>query len=144
MDKQTLARIFEPFFTTKGLGRGTGLGLATVYGIVKQSEGHIEVSSEAGVGTTFKLYLPAAGPTVPSGNSPPSVRPMPSGTETLLLVEDEDGLRGLAKHALRTCGYPVLEARDGQEALEVALARGFYPPAGNRRCHAQDGWSGIG
>jgi len=124
MDKQTQARIFEPFFTTKELGKGTGLGLATVYGIVKQSEGHIEAYSELGVGTTFKVYLPIVeAPSLPSGKSGYGMRSMPPGTETLLLVEDEHAVRGLASHALRSCGYEVLEAEGGQRALDIAASQ---------------------
>ncbi|HZZ79539.1 MAG TPA: PAS domain S-box protein [Gemmataceae bacterium] len=122
MDRATLGRIFEPFFTTKAVGQGTGLGLATVFGIVKQSEGHIEVYSEVGIGTTFKIYLPAADPS-PSGTEPQSaLKMMPPGSETILLVEDEGGVRGLAGHALRICGYTVLEAENGRRALDVAAA----------------------
>lgn len=120
MDKATQARIFEPFFTTKEQGKGTGLGLATVYGIVKQTEGHVEVYSEVGIGTTFKVYLPAVESCLPSGKSHPGLRVMPPGTETILLTEDEDGVRSLAKMALENCGYTVLEANEGTQALEVA------------------------
>jgi PAS domain S-box-containing protein len=122
MDKATRSQIFEPFFTTKEPGKGTGLGLATVFGIIKQSEGHIEVYSEVGIGTTFKIYLPAVGQSLPSDESHPGLRVMPTGTETLLLVEDEDGVRGLAKLALQSCGYAIFEAEDGQKALDVAAS----------------------
>jgi CheY-like chemotaxis protein len=119
MDEPTRARIFEPFFTTKGPGRGTGLGLATVYGIIKQSGGHIEVESAVGAGTTFRVYLPAT-------TEPVAARALPadlgfaSGTETLLLVEDDSLLRSLLGPVLRSCGYTVLEAADGREALAVS------------------------
>jgi CheY-like chemotaxis protein len=121
MDETTLARAFEPFFTTKG-EKGTGLGLATAYGIIHRSGGHIEAASEPGRGTTFRIYLPqaegpaAAGPAVaPSGE-------LPHGRETVLLAEDEESVRALARHVLRECGYTVLEAADGEEALRVAGA----------------------
>jgi CheY-like chemotaxis protein len=122
MPPEIQARIFEPFFTTKGPGKGTGLGLATVYGIVKQSSGHIVVESTVGVGTTFEVYFPqtdkpAGGSKVVTGLLAP-----PKGDETLLLVEDEGGVRGLTRHVLVGCGYKVLEAADGPAALMVAAA----------------------
>jgi PAS domain S-box-containing protein len=117
MDKQTQARIFEPFFTTKGPERGTGLGLSTVYGIVKQSGGNIWVYSEPGHGTAFKIYLPlAVDKTVvarPVGRVSGSFR----GSETVLLAEDEDSVRRLAERLLRQAGYEVLVAQNGEEAL---------------------------
>jgi PAS domain S-box-containing protein len=120
MDAATQARIFEPFFTTKGPGRGTGLGLAMVYGFVKQSGGHIEVDSELGRGTTFKVYLPRTDETVSSGKSSHDLVMLPRGTETILLVEDQDAVRTFARHVLLAGGYTVLEARDGEEAFRVA------------------------
>jgi PAS domain S-box-containing protein len=120
MDAATRARIFEPFFTTKGPGRGTGLGLAMVYGFVKQSGGHIETESEVGRGTTFKVYLPRTDETVPSGRSSQDSVMIPGGTETILLVEDQDAVRTFARHVLLMGGYTVLEARDGEEGLRVA------------------------
>ncbi len=122
MDATTATRIFEPFFTTKGIGKGTGLGLATVHGIVKQSGGHVAVYSEIDRGTTFKVYLPHASDAL-SAKKPQSVsRTMPRGTETVLLVEDEDAVRALGQYILQTCGYTVLEATDGLEALQIAEA----------------------
>jgi two-component system, cell cycle sensor histidine kinase and response regulator CckA len=120
MDATTRARVFEPFFTTKEQGRGSGLGLATVYGIVKQSGGFIWVYSEVGHGTVFKVYLPPAKTrAVPR---PTDMRPRDTahGWETVLLVEDEDAVRALAREVLRRHGYIVLEARHGVDALRVA------------------------
>jgi signal transduction histidine kinase/CheY-like chemotaxis protein len=120
MDAETKARIFEPFFTTKEAGKGTGLGLATVYGIVKQSGGFIWVESEKGKGATFEIYLPCSSKPVAESEQTPQSKPLPRGTETILLVEDETGVRELASEFLRTGGYAVLEARDGSEALKLA------------------------
>jgi CheY-like chemotaxis protein len=118
-----MARAFEPFFSTKG-EQGTGLGLATVYGIVKQSGGHVAAYSEVGRGTTFKVYLPHVQqrPT-PLRKSHVEPTLLPHGRETVLLVEDEDAVRALARHILQRCGYTVLEARDGAEAVRVAEQR---------------------
>jgi len=120
MDAATRARVFEPFFTTKEKGKGTGLGLSTVYGVVKQSGGYIEVLSEPGAGTTFKIYLPkvedALDPQKQSAELPSSLH----GTETVLLVEDEVALRKLSRHLMELCGYEVLEAESGAEALKIA------------------------
>lgn len=120
MDAATQARIFEPFFTTKEPGKGTGLGLAMVYGFIKQSMGHIAVQSVPGHGTTFKLYLPRIEQAISSGMSHPNLNFMPRGDETLLLVEDEPAVRALGRHVLQSCGYTVLEGGDGNEALRVA------------------------
>jgi two-component system cell cycle sensor histidine kinase/response regulator CckA len=117
MDTETQARIFEPFFTTKEKGHGTGLGLSTVYGIVKQSDGNIWVYSEPGRGTTFKIYLPRVEGVVETVE-PGAVRTKTvRGSETILLVEDENGVRRLAHSILRAHGYTVLEARHGKEAI---------------------------
>jgi PAS domain S-box-containing protein len=121
MTPEVQAHIFEPFFTTKEMGKGTGLGLATVYGIVKQSGGHIEVYSEVDHGTTFKLYFPAAEePATAFLKEGTSAVQAPSGSETILLVEDEESVRGLAVIVLQSFGYKVLEAKDGSEALRIA------------------------
>jgi PAS domain S-box-containing protein len=117
MDAQTLSHIFEPFFTTKGKGKGTGLGLATVFGIVKQTGGHLSVYSEAGVGTTFKVYLrqvEAGAPKVHAQETPAAAL---GGTETILLVEDEGALREFAAKVLEGYGYNVLKSPDGADAL---------------------------
>jgi CheY-like chemotaxis protein len=119
MDEQTKQRIFEPFFTTKEKGRGTGLGLATVYGIVKQSGGYVWVYGEPGHGTTFKIYLPRA---VEAATGP---RPMltrktsPTGSETILLVEDERSVRLLARKILERAGYAVVDAESPRQAEEL-------------------------
>jgi PAS domain S-box-containing protein len=120
MDEATKGQIFEPFFTTKGLGKGTGLGLSMVHSMVKQSGGHISVYSEAGKGTTFKIYLPCVLDRGPAQGETEAALQVPRGTETVLLAEDDDSVRALARTALLSSGYTVLEARDGQEALEVS------------------------
>jgi two-component system, cell cycle sensor histidine kinase and response regulator CckA len=119
MDAQTLSHIFEPFFTTKEVGKGTGLGLATVYGVVKQSGGYIWVYSEPGLGTTFKVYLPRVTETVSKSEAIKTSAPM-HGSETILLVEDEESLRTLTRTMLEQSGYAVLQAASGLEAIEVA------------------------
>jgi CheY-like chemotaxis protein len=122
IDAKIRSHLFEPFFTTKEVGKGTGLGLATVYGIVKQSDGHIVVESEVGRGTTFTVFFPPAGET-PTPAEPARTPPaLPPGTETVLLVEDEEGVRRLRLEVLRMCGYTVLEARHGAEALQISTA----------------------
>jgi signal transduction histidine kinase len=120
MDEATITHIFEPFFTTKEVGKGTGLGLATVYGVVKQSGGFIWVISAPEKGTTFEIYLPQASGTVTKPDLETKPSAIPSGTETILVTEDEAGVRELACQFLRVKGYTVLEAKDGQEALEIA------------------------
>ncbi len=119
MDEQTQARIFDPFFTTKDKGKGTGLGLSTVYGIVKQSGGNIWVYSEPGRGTTFKVYLP---PIESAGIQAEKAKvevPIPRGSETVLLVEDEDVVRGLTRQILEQAGYEVVESARGKEAIRL-------------------------
>ena len=119
MDADLQARIFEPFFTTKPVGQGTGLGLSTVYGIIKQSEGFVWVYSEPGEGTVFKVYLPEARSIHPAESSPVPVPPLAErGSETILVIEDEDIVRTLAIRGLRDYGYRVVEATNGAEAFQ--------------------------
>jgi two-component system, cell cycle sensor histidine kinase and response regulator CckA len=122
MDQETQNLIFEPFFTTKEEGKGTGLGLATVYGIVKQSGGFIWVESQPGCGTSFRIYLPRVQQEKqPAQRSAALKQSVPmSGTETILLVEDEYAVRELARGILETAGYTVLEAPRGEEAIQIA------------------------
>ena len=119
MSEEVKAHVFEPFFTTKGVGEGTGLGLSTCYGIVKQTGGHITVYSEFGQGTTFRVYLPALELDTAPPFSPPKPSNLPRGTETILLVEDEAALRQLESTLLGRLGYTVLTASDGIEALNL-------------------------
>ena len=118
MDSATLRRIFEPFFTTKDVGKGTGLGLATAYGIIKQHEGWIEVNSEPGKGATFDVYFPAAKKLLrPKKEEIVPPASAPGGTETILIVEDEPVLREMARDILKDYGYRIFEASSGKEAL---------------------------
>jgi PAS domain S-box-containing protein len=120
MDEETLSHIFEPFFTTKGVGHGTGLGLATVFGIIKQHKGHITCESEMGTGTTFKIYIPAIEKKL-EGGAQESRTPIVGGTETILLVDDEEHLRDLGSTILKRYGYEVLTTENGREALEAYI-----------------------
>jgi len=124
MDDETRSHIFEPFFTTKETGRGTGLGLATVFGIVQQCGGRIEVESEVGRGATFRIYLPRAARAAEQAPASAVPHGAPRGSETILVVEDEPALRTLARRVLRSYGYAVLEAADGVEALAVVERHG--------------------
>jgi len=120
MDSATLSRIFEPFFTTKDIGKGTGLGLATVYGIVKQHEGWVEVASEPGKGSTFDVFLPASDKAPAfAKEETAAAAPVARGSETILIVEDEPVLRSMARDILEECGYKILEASSGKEAIDV-------------------------
>ncbi len=121
MDEATQKRIFEPFFTTKEPGKGTGLGLAMVYGIIKQHSGYINVSSEPGKGTRFKIYLPLVRGDIEKKPAPPiaEAEDLPRGTETILLAEDDDALRKLASSILSDFGYTVIESSNGEEAIEL-------------------------
>lgn len=118
MDSATLDRIFEPFFTTKELGKGTGLGLATVYGIVRQHGGFVRVYSEIGTGTTFRVFIPVSAATAPSPEKRDDSLPIRGGTETLLIVEDHEGLRQIAIETLSKLGYSVIPATDGEQAIQ--------------------------
>ena len=119
IDNEILEHIFDPFFTTKEFGKGTGLGLASVYGIVKNHGGYIMCYSEVGQGTTFKIYFPAIKTSEVGNSEIIEAKPIPRGTETILLVDDEEAIRGFAKQALMKFGYRVLTASTGEEALEV-------------------------
>jgi CheY-like chemotaxis protein len=123
MSAEVKEHLFEPFFTTKGVGQGTGLGLATVYGIVKQSGGDISVYSEPGQGTTFKIYLPRIKEDSELRPASPATVQIPGGWETILVVEDNDELRQLAASVLRNLGYTVLEAPNGPEAIQLFQAQ---------------------
>jgi len=119
MDAATLDRIFEPFFTTKELGKGTGLGLATVYGIVRQHGGFLHVYSEVGIGTTFRVYLPVTPETEKTAVTVEESRSVRGGSETILIAEDHEGLRELARETLANLGYEILIACDGEEAVRL-------------------------
>ncbi|HWF19933.1 MAG TPA: response regulator, partial [Verrucomicrobiae bacterium] len=120
IDAMVLPHIFEPFFTTKAVGKGTGLGLATVYGIIKQHQGWIEVESKVGIGTTLHVYVPFL--KIATGAKPGDAKieePLRGGTETILIVEDEPPVRDLVCKILKSAGYEVLQANNGPEALDV-------------------------
>jgi CheY-like chemotaxis protein len=123
MDEETRQHIFEPFFTTKEPGKGTGLGLSTVYGIVKQSSGHVWVYSEPGKGTTFKVYLPRVEEGAQYYREQEPAAEVPRGTETILLVEDAEMVRNLTREVLENCGYDVIEASNGKRALSICKNR---------------------
>jgi two-component system cell cycle sensor histidine kinase/response regulator CckA len=126
MDETTLAHAFEPFFTTKAPGRGTGLGLSSTYGIIRQSGGYLFADSELGTGSTFRVYLPEyAGPRATRA-APPVPEPVPGGSETILLVEDEPSVRALLVHALESLGYRVLVSEDATGALDLAASDGAF------------------
>jgi CheY-like chemotaxis protein len=121
IDPEIQSQIFEPFFTTKDRDKGTGLGLATVYGVVKQSGGYIAVDSEKGKGASFSVYLPRLEQPVADSIAPTAAAPLNTkGSETILLVEDAEPLRKLAEMFLKECGYRILSAPDGQQALQMA------------------------
>jgi CheY-like chemotaxis protein len=122
MDAETLARVFEPFFTTKEVGQGTGLGLSTVYGIVKQTGGHVTVRSAPGEGAAFTIYLPRATEAEARTEASRVAPRAAGGPETILVVEDERAVRSLVKEILETNGYSVLEAGNADEALRAAQA----------------------
>jgi CheY-like chemotaxis protein len=124
MDAATQQRIFEPFFTTKAKGKGTGLGLSTVYGIVRQSGGHIEVRSSPGRGTTFDIILPQVAAAMPAKAEHAIGPVLPRGSETVLIVEDEDAVRHIVRRVLEAQGYEIVEARDGNDALRICAHRG--------------------
>ena len=123
MDKETSEHIFDPFFTTKDVGRGTGLGLSVVYGIVRQHGGHISCDTERDKGTTFKVYFPAAEQLDGFSNGEVRRITVTGGTETILLVDDEDFILELGQQILHQSGYKVLTARTGKEALEIYRQR---------------------
>jgi CheY-like chemotaxis protein len=120
MSEEVKSHLFEPFFTTKEPGKGTGLGLATVYGVVRQSGGDIHVHSQKDEGTTFKIYLPPVKEVLPDPVRPQGIANLPTGDETILLVEDDESVRDLAWRVLEGQGYAVLQAGNGQEAIQVA------------------------
>jgi signal transduction histidine kinase/ActR/RegA family two-component response regulator len=119
MDEETRERLFDPFFTTKEVGRGTGLGLSMVYGIIKQHNGHIDVQTEHGKGTTFNLYFPLTKPIVGEDIKPEDLSTLKGGTETILVAEDETYVRDFIKEILTGYGYKVIEAIDGEDAMRI-------------------------
>jgi CheY-like chemotaxis protein len=124
MDKETLNNLFEPFFTTKNMGEGTGLGLAIIYGIVKQNHGFVNVYSEPGQGTSFKIYLPRHHASEQIRDNTLSEKTVPTGNETILLVEDEPAILRMTRMMLERKGYSVLPAGTPADALSIANASG--------------------
>jgi CheY-like chemotaxis protein len=127
MTEEVKSRLFEPFFTTKEVGKGTGLGLATCYGIIKQNGGHIEVDSEVAKGSTFHIYLPRLDETAVATDEHDQYGALPQGSETVMLVEDEPTVREVATRMLREQGYNVLVATNGEEALHLARSNPDLP-----------------
>lgn len=128
MDAKTLAHVFEPFFTTKAPEKGTGLGLATVYGVVKQSRGYIDVASEPGRGSRFTVYLPRVGQPIAESGTPQTGQSPSAPQDTILVVEDEESIRKLITTILQDQGYHVLAAGDGIEALQsLQMLKGKCP-----------------
>jgi CheY-like chemotaxis protein len=121
MDRETMSHVFEPFFTTKAIGQGTGLGLSTVYGIVKQSDGYVWAYSEPGRGASFKVYLPAVSEEVAAAPAPAPRPAAVGGGESVLLVEDDEGVRRMTRRALEEGGYHVLEAATGADAVDLLV-----------------------
>ena len=145
MSQEVRENIFEPFFTTKEVGKGTGLGLSTVYGIVKQNDGFIYVASEPGKGTTFKIYLPRFEAETAQVPSEETAGKRPTGTETILLVEDDEAILNLSKMILENLGYTVLAAQTPVHAITSCRgASGRYPPADHGRGDAGDERPGTG
>jgi two-component system cell cycle sensor histidine kinase/response regulator CckA len=124
MDDDIKSKIFEPFFTTKGLGQGTGLGLSTVYGIVTQSQGSICVVSQPGKGTTFKVYFPRVAAKAEDVHEPHEVEELPLGSETILVVDDDDAVRSVTASLLSSAGYRIIEANNAAKAMEVITGSG--------------------
>ena len=143
MTPQVQARLFEPFFTTKEIGKGTGLGLATVHGIVARSGGSVDVSSEVGKGTSFRVYFPRAAAAAMVVDAPPPVSRPRAGTQTVLVVEDEDALREVARRMLQRLGYTVLVAANADEALRLFEQNGVHRRASDRRRDAGRQRTGV-
>jgi CheY-like chemotaxis protein len=124
MDDDIKSKIFEPFFTTKGLGQGTGLGLSTVYGIVTQSQGSICVDSQPGKGTTFKIYFPRVAAKAEDLRESHEVKEVPLGSETILVVDDDDGVRKVTASLLSNAGYQIIEANSAAQAMKIITESG--------------------
>jgi CheY-like chemotaxis protein len=144
MDQETLERIFEPFFTTKEPGKGTGLGLPMVYGLIKKHNGHIECNSKRGSGTTFSIFFPAIAETVEERFDKEEIKPIPGGKESILIIDDETLVRELAEHMLTNFGYAVLTApggesglriyRDKKDVISLVILDMIMPGMGGMRC----------